>query len=167
MPISSQLIRASFGSILFLFSPTYGAPFDQPPEWSRDAIWYQIFVERFENGDSKNDPRPIDMEGSYPGFVPAGWKITPCGHDWYEQESWARKTDGDFHKLVAARRYGGDLQVVLNKLDYLQDLGITAIYFNPLNDAPSLHKYDARNYRHIDRNFEHRTYEAKEHRSVG
>lgn len=153
MPIISQLIRASFGSILFVLSPSYGAPFDQPPEWSRDAIWYQIFVERFENGDSKNDPRPIDMEGSYPGFVPAGWKITPWGHDWYEQESWARKTDGDFHKLVAARRYGGDLQGVIDKLDYLQDLGITAIYFNPLNDAPSLHKYDARNYRHIDRNF--------------
>ena len=66
-----------------------------------------------------------------------------------EQESWARETDEDFHKVVAARRYGGDLQGVLNKLDYLQDLGITAIYFNPLNDAPSLHKYDARNYRHI------------------
>ena len=42
---------------------------------------------------------------------------------------------------------------MLEKLDYLQDLGITAIYFNPLNDSPSLRKYDVRHYRHIDRNF--------------
>ena len=51
------------------------------------------------------------------------------------------------------RRYGGDLQGVLDRLDYLQDLGVTALYLNPVNDAPSLHKYDARNYHHIDRNF--------------
>jgi glycosidase len=58
-----------------------------------------------------------------------------------------------FYYTVQLRRYGGDLQGVLDKLDYLQSLGVTALYFNPLNDAPSLHKYDARNYRHIDRNF--------------
>ena len=122
MPNICQSAYASFGIVFFLLSPAYSAPFDQPPEWSRNAIWYQIFVERFENGDSSNDPRPIEMAGSYPGFVPPGWKITPWGHDWYEQESWAKKTDGDFHEIVAARRYGGDLQGVLNKLDYLQDL---------------------------------------------
>jgi cyclomaltodextrinase / maltogenic alpha-amylase / neopullulanase len=54
---------------------------------------------------------------------------------------------------VQSRRYGGDLQGLLDRLDYLQDLGITALYLNPVNDAPSLHKYDARNYHHIDRNF--------------
>ncbi|MCG8474728.1 MAG: glycoside hydrolase family 13 protein, partial [Cytophagales bacterium] len=58
-----------------------------------------------------------------------------------------------FYSYVQMRRYGGDLQGILDKLDYLQDLGITALYINPLNDAPSLHKYDARHYRHIDRNF--------------
>jgi glycosidase len=51
------------------------------------------------------------------------------------------------------RRYGGDFQGVLEKIDYLKNLGITAIYFNPINDAPSLHKFDARNYRHADVNF--------------
>ncbi len=51
------------------------------------------------------------------------------------------------------RRYGGDLQGVLDKIDYLDSLGVNAIYFNPMNDAPSLHKYDARHWRHIDRNF--------------
>ena len=54
---------------------------------------------------------------------------------------------------MQSRRYGGDLQGVLDQLDYLQTLGITALYLNPINDAPSLHKYDARNYRHVDRNF--------------
>ena len=58
-----------------------------------------------------------------------------------------------FYGGLQLRRFGGDLQGVLDKLDYLQELGITAIYFNPINDAPSLHKYDARNYRHVDVNF--------------
>ncbi|MDP6753825.1 MAG: glycoside hydrolase family 13 protein [Verrucomicrobiota bacterium] len=129
------------------------APFDQPPEWAREAIWYQIFVERFRNGDPSNDPRPEHMQGSYPGFVPDDWKITPWHQDWYEQEEWAKGEGEHFHKLAATRRFGGDLQGVLDKLDYLQDLGINAIYFNPLNDSPSLHKYDARHYRHIDRTF--------------
>ncbi len=128
-------------------------PFDEPPGWAREAIWYQIFVERFRNGDPANDPRPAFMRGAYPGYVPANWKVTPWNQDWYEQEDWARAEAGHFHKLAAARRFGGDLQGVLDKLDYLQGLGITAIYFNPLNDSPSLHKYDARNYRHIDRTF--------------
>ena len=129
------------------------APFDEPPGWAREAIWYQIFVERFRNGDPFNDPKPELMEGAYPGYVPANWEVTPWNQDWYEQEDWAKGEEGHFHKLAAARRFGGDLQGVLDKLDYLQDLGITAIYFNPLNDSPSLHKYDARNYRHIDRTF--------------
>ena len=93
------------------------------------------------------------MQGAYPGYVSANWKVTPWNQDWYEQEDWAKAEAGHFHKLAAARRFGGDLQGVLDKLDYLQGLGITAIYFNPLNDSPSLHKYDARNYRHIDRTF--------------
>ena len=129
------------------------APFDEPPGWAREVIWYQIFVERFRNGDPSNDPKPAFMQGAYPGYVSANWKVTPWNQDWYEQEDWAKAEAGHFHKLAAARRFGGDLQGVLDKLDYLQGLGITAIYFNPLNDSPSLHKYDARNYRHIDRTF--------------
>ena len=92
-------------------------PFDQPPEWAREAIWYQIFVERFRNGDATNDPRPEYMQGAYPGFVPDGWKITPWYQDWYEQEDWAKVEGEHFHKLAAARRFGGDLHGVLDKLD--------------------------------------------------
>lgn len=124
------------------------------PSWAKEAIWYQIFVERFRNGDTANDPTPADIYGSYPDRIPAKWKITPWGHDWYSHEPWldSVKAKG-FYSKIQARRYGGDLQGVLDKMDYIQSLGVTAIYFNPLNDSPSLHKYDARNYAHIDRNF--------------
>jgi len=124
------------------------------PGWAKEAIWYQIFVERFRNGDPSNDPTPADMKGAYPGSVPENWQVTPWGHDWYAHEPWLDSVKArGFYSKIQARRYGGDLKGVLDKLDYLQTLGISAIYFNPLNDSPSLHKYDARNYTHIDRNF--------------
>ena len=124
------------------------------PEWSKHAIWYQIFVERFRNGDTLNDPTVDDMKGGYPDSYPAGWKITPWGHDWYAHEPWLDEIKaGGFYSKIQARRYGGDLQGVLDEMDYIASLGVNAIYFNPLNDSPSLHKYDARTYTHIDRNF--------------
>jgi cyclomaltodextrinase len=51
------------------------------------------------------------------------------------------------------RRYSGDLQGLIDKLDYFTDLGITALYLNPMFDAPSLHKYDGASYHYIDPNF--------------
>ena len=123
------------------------------PAWAADAIWYQIFVERFRNGDPSNDPTVDDIAGVTDEPAPDGWRPTPWGQDWYRQEPWAAATGRDFYATVNFRRYGGDLQGVLDRLDYLQDLGVTALYLNPVNDAPSLHKYDARNYHHVDRNF--------------
>jgi cyclomaltodextrinase len=123
------------------------------PAWSADAIWYQIFVERFRNGDPSNDPTPHDIEGVTDEAPPKGWRTTPWGRDWYRQDGWEKATGKDFYGTVQFRRYGGDLQGVIDRLDYLQQLGVTALYLNPVNDAPSLHKYDARNYHHIDRNF--------------
>jgi cyclomaltodextrinase len=120
------------------------------PAWAQDAIWYQIFVERFRNGDPANDPRPEDMKGN----IPPSWSVTPWGHDWYAPEPWLDECQSkNFYHCIQMRRFGGDLQGVLDKMDYIQALGVNAVYFNPLNDAPSLHKYDARHYRHIDRNF--------------
>ncbi len=127
--------------------------FSEPPEWAHQAVWYQIFVERFHNGDSSNDPTLKTIKGSWPQIQPEGWTVTPWTHDWYEQEKWAKEANFDFYTSVQLRRYGGDLKGVIQKLPYLADLGITAIYLNPLNDAPSLHKYDARHYHHIDVNF--------------
>ena len=127
---------------------------EQPPSWAKDVIWYQIFVERFNNGDHSNDPKPENIfAATNYRQTPDDWSVTPWTHNWYKQEEWTKGLNADFYGGLGLRRFGGDLQGVLNKLDYLQELGITAIYFNPLNDAPSLHKYDARNYRHIDVNF--------------
>ncbi len=123
------------------------------PAWAGDVVWYQIFVERFRNGDPSNDPTPHDIEGVTDQPPPRDWRPTPWSQDWYRQEPWAKATGKDFYATVQSRRYGGDLQGVIDRLDYLQDLGVTALYLNPVNDAPSLHKYDARNYHHIDRNF--------------
>ncbi len=124
------------------------------PEWSKHVVWYQIFPERFRNGDSSNDPRPKDMYAASNFFkTPDDWKVTSWTQDWYKQDQWAEKLSDDFYSNLQLRRYGGDLQGVLDKVDYLKELGISAVYFNPLNDAPSLHKYDARNYHHIDINF--------------
>jgi len=128
--------------------------FNEPPSWAKNVIWYQIFVERFNNGDKTNDPGPATMDVPFMKILtPAGWSVTPWTWDWYRQEDWAVKSGKSFNDAVQYRRYGGDLQGVLDKLDYLQDLGVTALFMNPLNDAPSLHKYDARNYHHIDVNF--------------
>lgn len=123
------------------------------PAWSRQAVWYQIFVERFRNGDPHNDPTPRDIAGAWPHVVPADWRPTPWGRQWYARDDWAEQAHLDLYTNIQARRYGGDLQGVIDQLDYLEQLGVTAIYLNPINDSPSLHKYDARNYRHVDRNF--------------
>ncbi len=129
-------------------------PLSYVPEWSRNAIWYQIFPERFRNGDTTNDPTRNDIYGTYPDSIPAGWHITPWGQDWYKPDDWfANSVLPDEWNNLQARRYGGDIQGIIDELDYLKDLGITAIYINPLNDSPSLHKYDPRHWRHIDRNF--------------
>jgi len=123
------------------------------PDWARHAVWYQIFVERFWNGDEDNDPVARDAQGCWPYAKPPQWKVTPWEWDWYKPEPWVRPEEGDFHTWVHHRRYGGDLQGVLDRLDELQELGATALYLNPVNDAPSLHKYDARNWHHVDRCF--------------
>jgi glycosidase len=119
------------------------------PEWAQGAVWYQIFPERFRNGDTRNDPTAEDAGiQNYPG-----WQVSPWTSDWYKAQAWERATGWPFYKFVFDRRYGGDLQGVIEKLDYLQELGITAIYFNPIFEAKSLHKYDASSYHHIDDNF--------------
>ncbi|OGU34850.1 MAG: alpha-amylase [Ignavibacteria bacterium GWB2_35_6b] len=147
-----------FFSIIFMpFITNCSSPKNEEiprvPEWAKHAVWYQIFPERFNNGDTLNDPKPIDMEGGWPYQTPEEWHTTPWTSDWYKFQPWEKTNGHDFYWNAGTRRYGGDLQGVLDKLDYLQELGITAIYFNPVFESPSLHKYDATMYHHIDNNF--------------
>lgn len=122
------------------------APF--VPDWVADAIFYQIFPERFRNGDKSNDPTRESLESA---DVPASWAISPWTADWYSRSDWEQEIGDNFYESgVFHRRYGGDLQGVLDKLDYLQSLGINAIYFNPVFYARSLHKYDGSSMHHVD-----------------
>ncbi|NOX88986.1 MAG: glycoside hydrolase family 13 protein [Calditrichaeota bacterium] len=122
----------------------------QTTDWASGIVWYQIFPERFYNGDPADDPTPEEVPGA---DLQPGWQIHPWTSDWYKMQPWEKKQSDKFYDVVFTRRYGGDLIGVIKKLDYLKELGIDAIYFNPVFEAPSLHKYDGSSYHHIDNNF--------------
>ncbi len=105
------------------------------PDWAKGAVMYQIMVDRFCNGDMSNDV--VDGEYVYIG------KSVNAVKDWNEPPA----VDG------TRQFYGGDLQGVINKLDYLQKLGVEVIYFNPIFCSPSNHKYDTQDYDYIDPHF--------------
>jgi glycosidase len=122
---------------------------ERTPAWAQDAIWYQIFPERFRNGDPSNDPTRQTLQRPI-SDVPSSWRPTRWTRDWYEQ---SERQMGGFYDGVYNRRYGGDLQGVIDRLPYLDSLGVTALYVNPVFWARSLHKYDGRSYHHIDPHF--------------
>lgn len=105
------------------------------PSWAKGAVMYQIYVDRFCNGDPSNDVET----GEYHYIGDKTVKVT----DWSKYPA----------QMGVREFYGGDLQGVLNKMDYLQDLGVDVIYFNPLFVSPSNHKYDIQDYDHIDPHF--------------
>ena len=102
------------------------------PGWAKGAVMYQIFTDRFYNGDKSNDVET---------------------NEYYYIGGYSQKVD-DWNKYPATMGvrefYGGDLQGVIDKLDYLQDLGVEVLYFNPLFVSPSNHKYDIQDYDYID-----------------
>jgi len=104
------------------------------PGWASGAVMYQIFVDRFYNGDPSNDV--ARHEYSYLGK-------TAGAMEW-EQDI----AVGDFCNF-----YGGDIKGIMDKMDYLKDLGIEVIYLNPIFVSPSSHKYDIQDYDHIDPHF--------------
>ncbi len=127
------------------------------PEWSKEAVWYQIFPERFRDGDPANNPGRTSLE--WPITPSEKWKISPWTGDWYAREEWETEQDrakdldpapAFYRAGVFDRRYGGDLQGVIDKLDYLADLGINTLYFNPVFYARSMHKYDGNSFHHVD-----------------
>lgn len=108
------------------------APGFKTPDWAKGAVMYQVMVDRFCNGDPTNDVE--DREYFYVGDV------TDRVQDWNKYPAF----------MGVREFYGGDLQGVMDKLDYLQDLGVDVLYFNPIFVSPSNHKYDIQDYDYVD-----------------
>jgi len=108
------------------------------PAWVKEAVFYQIFPERFCNGDPSNDVRSGEyQQNGHPSIQMPDWQARPLDYE-----------DGyclDF--------FGGDLQGIRQKIPYLRELGVTALYLNPIFIAPSVHKYDCLDYYHVDPHF--------------
>ncbi len=111
----------------FRFTPGF-----HPPKWAQGAVEYQIYPDRFRNGDTTNDV--CDGEYSY------------VGQHVRHIADWDSPPPADGFRCF----YGGDLAGILEKLDYLQELGVEVLYLNPIFLSPSSHKYDAQDYDHID-----------------
>ena len=102
------------------------------PDWARGALWYQIFPDRFCNGDPSNDVLTGEIFDDV-GLV-----------------SRRMNRNDPINQLDVHHFYGGDLQGVIRKLDYLKNLGVEVLYFNPLFVSPSSHGYNTQDYRHVD-----------------
>lgn len=160
-PIRQVDVEVVDGSSTPLLRGTFGLELDarrRSPDWALGATWYQIFPERFRNGHAGNDPHGPDV-------TRAKWNS-----DWFSVsadeleaararhagKTFERRLVGDgpggilYEHIASDRRYGGDLQGVVQKLAHIQSLGVNVIYLNPIFDAPSHHKYDARDFRHVD-----------------
>lgn len=155
----------------------YEPSFNQPVKWMKNAVIYQIFPDRFRNGDKHNDPTPLisnprlssDPRYAYPNGDPGGastaawdqivlmqWSELPEGYCRNYQDA-PCPTRSFFAEPPSTREqarsrdyYGGDLKGITQKLGYLQDLGVTVIYLNPIFSAGSNHRYDTRDYHIID-----------------
>ena len=90
------------------------------PQWSKGIVWYQIFPERFNNGDLANDPKVTDQNGAYPFDDTSAFQIHPWTSDWYQLQPYELKNGRNISYNIQRRRYGGDFHGVLNKLDYIQ-----------------------------------------------
>ncbi len=101
------------------------------PNWAKSAVMYQIYVDRFYNGDTSNDVKTFEY--TYLG-----------------RPVFAKNWNDDITVNDVWTFYGGDLQGVIDKVSYLEDLGVECIYFNPLFVSPSNHKYDISDYDYVD-----------------
>ncbi|EAR09103.1 amylopullulanase [Reinekea sp. MED297] len=114
------------------------------PEWSKNAIYYYIFPERFRNGDTSNDPTV--------GQDTILGEAVEVHSDWNDAP-WVPGTGDGSDEFYNNDFFGGDLQGIVEKLDYLADLGVNTLYINPIFEAASNHKYDTADYKNIDDNF--------------
>ena len=124
------------------------------PDWVKNAVIYQIFPDRFRDGDPTNNT----TEGSF-FYEERGTELRSGGSDWNTPICDPRATgdvlgsDGAFVDcalLYSQNFYGGDLQGIIDQLDYLEDLGVTALYLNPIFESPSNHRYDTTDFLTIE-----------------
>lgn len=107
-------------------------PGDAPPAWPREQVFYQIFPDRFRRSARAPALDDLGHRGHGAGGVARPWGARPK-----KSQGWR-----EF--------YGGDLDGIVEGLDYLQDLGVTALYLNPIFEASSVHRYDTKDYRRVD-----------------
>ncbi len=118
------------------------------PAWMQQGVAYQIFPDRFRNGDSANDPiNGADFIYEAGAIKIDDWTAAPCNPRAADGGDGAGPCEQD---VWSADFFGGDLQGIIDELDYLQELGVTVLYLNPIFMAPSNHLYDTQNYKEID-----------------
>ena len=147
-------------------TPAAGFPFAaaqhpafETPDWVKNGVIYQIFPDRFLNGDKANDPDFSEWYYEGKKSLPPGGKLNVEFQEYYhlvpDWTNWQALTQAkhtsDGRDWMAF--YGGDVAGVRQKLDYLKDLGVTVIYFNPIFEAKSTHKYDGADYKKVDPHF--------------
>ncbi|MCX5711118.1 MAG: glycogen debranching enzyme N-terminal domain-containing protein, partial [Candidatus Omnitrophica bacterium] len=128
------------------------SPASRYPDWFSGRVGYEILVDRFARANLHNGPSAQDALNGIPN-----WKMHRWDVGWYESVPWESAWSHEHNQSPSAaatyRLYGGDLQGVFDRLDYLKQLGIGFIYFCPIFWAPSHHKYDGRCLHHIDPTF--------------
>ena len=123
----------------------------ETPDWMKDAVIYQIFPDRFFNGDTSNDTAQTDSRGATEYEEIDDWYIWPenpeqeeLNPDAYPENAY--RGDGEWSNEI----YGGDLEGITERIDYLKALGVNVIYLNPVFHSISSHRYDATDYTKID-----------------
>ncbi len=119
-------------------------PAFEVPSWARDAVFYYIFPDRFRNGDPSNDPKP--------GVTRYHDKTVELHNDWNQLPFKPHSGDGS-DDLYSNDFFGGDIAGIIEKLDYIADLGANTLYITPLFRASSNHKYDTADYHQVDPGF--------------
>ena len=128
----------------------------QSPSWAKDAVIYQIFPDRFRNGRHNNDPQTGDLRYDDP-VLALPWGTLPEGYcraysDAATNCPWRFSSPGSGNTEQPRGRdyFGGDLKGIDQQMDYLNSLGITTLYLNPIFDSSSNHGYDTRDYAKIN-----------------
>lgn len=104
------------------------------PSWYKEGIVYQIFVDRFNNGNKTKKPSNPKSNS----FIYGNWNDTPM---------YIKDSNGD---IIRWDFYGGNLKGIIDKLGYLKKLGVSILYLSPIFEASSNHKYDTGDYKKID-----------------